>query len=122
MKKVLFIVIICLSFSLVLADWSDNPSEPNLIAGFASEQVLPKVAITRNGNTYISRFDNNDGGYNLYLNLLNYDGNSLWANPDGLLISNHPQATSLTEYAMTTDDEGNAIIAFRIFVILRCTI
>jgi len=113
MKKVLFIVIICLSFSLVLADWSDNPSEPNLIAGFASEQVLPKVAITRNGNTYISRFDNNDGGYNLYLNLLNYDGNSLWANPDGLLISNHPQATSLTEYAMTTDDEGNAIIVFQ---------
>ncbi len=113
MKHIVLIIIACCFAAGLFAEWSVDPAAPNLIAGFAGEQVLPKVAIAPQGNTYICRFDNGDGSYKLRLNLLDIHGNPIWTNSEGLLVSSHAQMTWLTEYDLDVDADGNAVIVFQ---------
>ncbi|HNT52766.1 MAG TPA: hypothetical protein PKH19_05135, partial [Candidatus Syntrophosphaera sp.] len=113
MKNSIAFVLVWLAVTGLCAQWSVDPQNPNLIAGFPAEQVMPKVAICDNGNAYICRFDNNGGSYKVYLNLLAADGTPAWTSPQGLLISEHNQMTWLTEYDLTVDNDGNAVIVFQ---------
>lgn len=113
MKNLVFTILACLLAAGVFAQWSTDPTAPNLIAGFPGEQVMPKTAVAENGNVYICRFDNNGGAYKVYLNLLSPQGVPLWADPNGLLISEHTQMSWLTEYDLTVDNDGNAVIVFQ---------
>lgn len=113
MKMFLTVFLLCVfSFSL-WAQWSTDASIPTLISGFTGEQVMPKVAITTEGNTYICRFDNQNGAYQVFLQLLSPSGIPLWTLPTGVLVSAHPQMTWLTEYDLTVDQNSNALIVFQ---------
>jgi len=108
-----FTVFLLLIFCAVTG-YSQWPSDPNLnlmIADTTGEQDLPKSVACPDGSTYISWFDNRGGGYAVYMQRLNADGVKLWGS-QGLLISNHPQNSSLVDYDLTCDAQSNAIVVF----------
>ena len=95
----------------VLCQWSNNPSLNTKIIDTVGMQVLPKVAVNTNGESYISWFSQADtlSNFDIYLQRLDADGNKLW-NDDGLLVSNHPTWTWVTDYDLTIDTDGDAIL------------
>lgn len=112
MKKRIFtyLMLICSPF-LLLAQWSDNPMLNTEIIDTTGDQVLPKVVVNAdNGESYISWFSNSgDGNYNVYMQRLDVNGNKMWAE-DGILISNHPTMSWVTDYDLVIDNDGCAIL------------
>jgi len=108
----LFLVAALLSFPL-LGQWSQNAAFPTHIAGGDGEQVLPKTAITSDGYVYVSRFDNgSNGNYDVYLQCLDQQGVQQWGQA-GVLVSGNPSMTWLTDYDLSVDNNGNAIVCFQ---------
>lgn len=97
----------------LFGQWSQDPASPTPIAMFNAEQVIPKVAITSDGKTYICRFDNSGGGYQVYLQGFTPSGIPLWDQPAGILVSANPSMSWLTDYDMDTDQNGNAVIVWQ---------
>jgi len=97
----------------IFSQWSTDPSVNMTICDTAGEQALTKNAPTSDGGCYISWFDTRGGGniYAVYLQKLDYKGNKEFP-PNGLLISNNPQKTSLVDYDLQVDKNDNAILAF----------
>lgn len=106
----LFITLVFLSVN-AFSQWSNNPAVNLAICDTSGEQALAKIESTSDGGCYISWFDTRSGSYNLYLQRVDPMGNKLWA-PNGLLVSNNPQDTWITDYDLLVDDNDNAIIAF----------
>jgi hypothetical protein len=104
------LLLFCFS-SNSFAQWSSDPSVNLQICDVTGDQALPKVASTSDDGCYISWFDNRNGSYAVYLQRLDHLGNKLW-DPNGLLISNNPQSSSLVDWAISTDDQNNAIVTF----------
>jgi len=82
-----------------------------MICDLNGEQALAKIDMTSDGGCYISWFDTRSGAYNVYLQRLDPLGYKLWA-PDGLLISNNPQDTWITDYDLICDQNDNAVLVF----------
>ncbi|MBU1637946.1 hypothetical protein KKC97_09800, partial [bacterium] len=82
-----------------------------MICDHTGEQTLPKIHATSDGGCYIVWYDHSSGNYDVYLQRLNGDGVPQWTVPCGLLISNHPQQTWITDWSMTVDLEDHCIIA-----------
>jgi len=95
----------------VFAQWPSNTSTNLQICDVSGEQVLTKIAACPDGGCYISWFDHRGSSYAVYLQKLNSLGIKQFAS-DGLLISNHPQNSSLVDYDLICDDNNNAVIAF----------
>lgn len=95
----------------VFSQWSSNPETNLQISDPSGEQVLPKIANTADGGTFIAWFDNRSGSYAVYLQKLNAAGVKQFA-ADGLLVSGNPQSSSLVDWDMISDDDNNAIIVF----------
>jgi len=93
------------------AQWPSDPMENHAISTMAGEQAIPKVATSTNGITYMAWFSN-EGNYNVRLQKLDVFGNILWED-GGLLISDHPAMTWLTEWDMTIDYADHAILTFQ---------
>ena len=110
MKKY-FLISILLIFNSVFAQWSTDPNVNLMICDVAGEQALAKIAMTSDGGCYISWFDTRSGAYNVYLQRLDPLGYKLWA-PNGLLISNNPQDTWITDYNLICDQNNNAVLVF----------
>jgi hypothetical protein len=111
MKAKLMLLFFLFGSALIYAQWSTSSYNPTLIASDTGEQVLPKVAVHTNGNTYISYYDNSSGGYKLWIKLLTSTGEPAWQNPvqcGGAVFD-----TWLTDYDLCVDQEGNAIVAFQ---------
>lgn len=105
------LVLLFLFSSIAFSQYFRVPDGATRVADTTGSQVLPKIAALADGGCYISWFDNRGKGYAVYLQLLNADGEYQF--PDqGLLISDHPQATSIVDYDLKADKDGNAIIAF----------
>ncbi len=96
----------------VLAQWSSDPAVNNGIAITAGEQAIPKVATSPNGITYIAWFSNESGNYNVRLQKLNVFGEIQWEE-GGILISDNPAMTWLTDWDMTVDQVDCAILTFQ---------
>ncbi|MDY0152140.1 MAG: T9SS type A sorting domain-containing protein [Candidatus Cloacimonas sp.] len=112
MKAIVCIVLVLLACSL-FGQWSEVPAFPTYLAGGTGEQVMPKTAVTSDGMVYICRFDNSaTGNYDVYLQLLSQQGVPQWA-ANGILVSNQLSMTWLTDYDLTVDLDGNAIISFQ---------
>ncbi|NQV03200.1 MAG: T9SS type A sorting domain-containing protein [Bacteroidia bacterium] len=111
MKTTTTILFFVLAPLAVLCQWSNNPSLNTKIIDTVGYQVLPKVAVNTNGESYISWFSQQDtiSYFEIYLQRLDADGNKLW-NDDGLLVSNHPTWTWVTDYDLTVDTDGFAIV------------
>lgn len=96
----------------ILSQWSNNPSLNTKIIDTTGTQAIPKVAVNpTNGQSYFSWFNKTEANPNfeIYLQRLDASGNKLW-NDEGLLISNHPTWSWVTDYDMIADSEGDAII------------
>ncbi|MBE2281726.1 MAG: hypothetical protein IAE91_15175 [Ignavibacteriaceae bacterium] len=100
-------------FILSLPGYSQFPSTPvNLaVCDTTGDQTVPKISIRNDGGSYIGWFDNRGGSYAVYLQRLSPSGYKMWAN-QGLLISNNSQNSSLVDWDMITDSDGNAILVF----------
>ena len=113
MKTHFFIFVLLFNSSLFsFAQWSNDPSINNSIASAAGEEAIPKIATSENGTTYISWFSNESGNYNVRLQKLDVFGNFQWDSA-GLLVSDHPTMTWLTEWDMAIDQTDHAILTFQ---------
>ena len=113
MKRIILLLSLFLLFCGLNAQFSNSALTPTLLAGGAGEQVIPKIAICDNGNMYLARFDNLNGSYEVWMQYLDSSGNHLWQNPRGILVSNFPQMTWLTEWDLDVDSSGNAWLTFQ---------
>lgn len=95
----------------VNAQWSSDPLQNLAIADTTGDQALPKIGATSDGGCYISWFDNRSGNYSVYLQRLNSQGEAQFQDK-GMLVSDHPQQTFITDYDMTVDANDNAVIVF----------
>lgn len=93
------------------AQWQSDPDSNLAIADRSGEQVLPKIATSPDGTTYVSWFDHSSGNYDVYLQRLSPSGIELWPH-NGLLVSNHAQSSSLVEWDLIVDTAGNAVLVF----------
>ena len=100
-----------LAVSNTFAQWSSDSLQNTPIIVHSGNQVVPKIKATSDGGCYISWYDNRNGNYDVYLQRLNPQGEKLWAS-DGLLISDHPQDTWVTDYDLAVDQNDNAILVF----------
>ena len=113
MKKHLTTAIIAFLLPLMaLSQWSTNPAVNNPINTMAGEQAIPKVATCPNGDTYIAFFSNESGNYNVRMQRLDAQGNELWET-NGIMISDNPQMSWLTDWDMTVDNANHAILTFQ---------
>ncbi|MBE0647828.1 MAG: T9SS type A sorting domain-containing protein [Bacteroidales bacterium] len=95
------------------SQWSTSPLVNNQVTFMPGDQTQCYVATHPNGNTFISWFSAEAGGnYYPRIQLYDIEGNQQWAN-DGLLVSNHPSMTWITDYDMTVSSDGGCIIAFQ---------
>lgn len=107
-----YIFILLLVFSIPsMAQWSTNPAVNNVISDLSGEQVIPKVGICPDGNIYIGFFSNVSGFYNVRLQKLDSQGNELWAH-NGILISEHPTDSWVTDWDMAVDINNHAVLTF----------
>lgn len=117
MRMVLRLILILQSVLLfagggnVLAHWPNDPAENLIICNRAGEQTLAKVAATSDGGCYVSWEDHASGNYDIYMQRLNGAGEMQWED-NGLLISNRPQDSWITDYDLTADLEDNAVVVF----------
>lgn len=93
-----------------LGQWSGDTMVNLTVAGRASEQVQPKIRATPDGGAYVSWLDNFAGGYDVYLQRLDAQGNLLWPAP-GLLIADRA-VSSTQDYELAVASDGDALIAF----------
>ncbi|MCK5050667.1 MAG: T9SS type A sorting domain-containing protein [Candidatus Cloacimonetes bacterium] len=113
MKKQLFIFILILCYSaLIYAEWSSDPGVNNAICDLNGEQAIPKVVTSSVGDTYIGWFSNDSGNYDVRLQRLDQLGNELWEQ-DGIIVSDNPAMSWLTDWDMTVDDNNHAILTFQ---------
>ncbi|MHC1706874.1 MAG: hypothetical protein AB9842_05050 [Bacteroidales bacterium] len=110
-KVLVFLIIGIFTGSSASAQWSADPYSNTVILDEpGQQQVIPKIAINQDGKTYLSWFSSNaNNQFNVYMQLLDAGGNKLWAET-GLLISDHPTMSWVTDYSLTTDQDGNAIL------------
>ncbi|MCD4679555.1 MAG: T9SS type A sorting domain-containing protein [Bacteroidales bacterium] len=109
-------VILVLFFLPILlsAQWSDDPAVNTYIAGDNYEQIVPHIAVAPDGSYYISSFQSDTTvsfWYDVYLHRLDLDGNKIW-NTEGLLISDHPNKSWISDYSLITDPSNAAVVVF----------
>jgi hypothetical protein len=107
---VLLLLLSVLSLKLY-AQWSTNPATNNMICNSSGDQAIPKIAVCPNGDSYIGYFSSEAGNYDVRLQRLDYQGYLLWTAP-GIMVSNNPQNTWLTDWDMTCDASNHAILVF----------
>lgn len=105
------VVLFLLFTAFASAQWPADPDSNMMLCDRFGDQTLPKIATTSDGGCYVCWFDLASGNYDVYMQRLNADGDIQWA-PGGLLISNNPQDTWLTDYDMTVDNNDYAVVVF----------
>jgi len=111
-KQILYTLIFLLISGILTAEWSDDPAMNNAICDLTGEQAIPKAVIGPTGDTYIGYFSNDSGNYDVRMQRFDPLGNELWAN-DGIVISDNPAMTWLTDWDMIVDQDNHAILTFQ---------
>ena len=109
-NNTLLIILAMLPFGL-FAQWSDDPSVNLQITDLGGEQTIPKVAVGPDGDYYVGYFSSSEGQYDMYLQRLDNAGNPQWPG-SGILISDHPTMSWLTDWDLTVDYENHAILTW----------
>jgi hypothetical protein len=93
------------------AAWPTDPLVNLPVVDRAGEQVVPKLAATQFGSSYIGWYDNSSGNYDIWLQHLDSLGDEEWPH-NGILISDHPQNSWVTDWDLIVDSNDNAILVF----------
>jgi hypothetical protein len=93
------------------AQWPTDPAANMIICDRAGEQLLAKVAATSDGGCYVSWHDHASGNYDIYMQRLNSAGETQW-DENGILISDQPQETWITDYDLIADLDDYAVVVF----------
>jgi hypothetical protein len=93
------------------AQWSEDPSQNLAVADRSGEQTQVKIHATADGGAYVSWFDNNTGGYDVYLQRLDAAGNEQWPH-NGVLMADR-SFSSTQDYDLDVDGDGHALLTFR---------
>lgn len=109
--RILFLVFFFIGGNILFAQWVNNPMINTKICDTDGYQVMPKFAInTQTGTGYISWFSaSEDWQFDVYMNKIDKDGNLHWGE-EGILVSDNPTDTWVTDYDMIIDDENCAIL------------
>lgn len=97
--------------TLCEAQWTDDSAANTPLISMTGDQVQPKMVATPDGGAYVSWFDNRVGGFDVYMQRINADGEPQWA-ADGVLIAER-SFSSTQDYDLTIDSDGHAVVAFR---------
>jgi hypothetical protein len=112
MKKFLLLFLFISTISLsVSAQWVDDPLVNTIVNNLTGSQAVPHIAYDANGNFYVGFYSNETGNYNIRLQYFNFEGEAQWSS-DGLLVSSNAQNSWVTDWALTTDNTGNCVLAF----------
>lgn len=111
MRKAIALALLLTLPAAALGAWSSDPQVNLVIADRAGEQTVPKIAVRADGGCYVAWFDNTSGNYDVYLQRLDAAGNELWPH-NGILVSDHPQDTWITDWDLIADSAGNAVLVF----------
>ncbi|NOU48356.1 MAG: T9SS type A sorting domain-containing protein [Bacteroidales bacterium] len=95
----------------VSAQWTDDPLVNTIVNNLTGSQAVPHIAYDATGNFYIGFYSNETGNYNIRLQYYNFAGVAQWDDA-GLLVSDHTQNSWVTDWALTTDNSGNCVLAF----------
>lgn len=93
------------------AQWSSDPGTNLGIGVQPGDQNQPKLAPTPDGGAYISWLGNPGGGYNVYLQRIDADGNPQWDDATTLIADRAFSSTQ--DYGLSVDAAGHALLAFR---------
>lgn len=109
-RTVLPVVAAIACASGAIAQWTDNPAANTFVASGAADQVLPKIGAAADGSTWIGWFDNDGSGYKVKVQLLDASGAPTF--PGGLLVSDQPQQSFLTDWDLMCDSTGAVALVF----------
>lgn len=113
MKQLLIFIVMLLFLPIAgISQWSDNPGENLQITDLPGERAISKVAVSPAGDYYIGYFSQEAGNYNVRLQRLDQDGYILWEE-NGILVSDHPNMTWLTDWDLTADHDNHAILTWQ---------
>ncbi|MFK5856040.1 MAG: T9SS type A sorting domain-containing protein [Bacteroidota bacterium] len=111
MKK-LFTIALLMSFNILLfGQWSDDPLINTIVNDLSGSQAVPHIAYDASGNFYVGFYSNDAGNYDIRLQYYSFDGIAQWAT-NGIIVSNHPQNSWVTDWDLKTDNNGNCVLAF----------
>lgn len=111
MKKFSILMLMILLISLIYGQWSNDPALNFKVTNSSYEEVIPKVAYGPNGDVWVSWFSSENGNYNVRAQKFSFNGVPSFA-PEGILVSNNPQMSWLTDWDMKVDSQNNAILSF----------
>ena len=94
-----------------LAQWSSNAAVNLAVANRTGIQDQAKIRPTSDGGCYISWYDNSAGGYDVYIQRLDRNGNEQFAH-NGVLVADR-SFSSTQDYGLAVDANDNAIITYR---------
>lgn len=113
MKKLYLLILgLLITVGSLNAQWSTDPAENLKISGQIGDQVIPKIRLAPDGSYFVGYFSLVSGSYNVRLQRFDSYGNKLWAD-DGLLVSDHPSMSWLTDWDMAVDLDGHAILTWQ---------
>ncbi len=103
-----FLLPVCI---VATAQWT-TPNVNTRVSGAGSvEAATPMSAPGPDGSTYITWFEG-ASDYRLMMQRLDADGVALW-DAGGIVVSDEPQNSALFRFDFTSDNAGNAIVAFQ---------
>jgi hypothetical protein len=111
MKKIYILCLLCISFSLLKAQWTDNTSANTIVANKDASDI--QTANTNDGRTWIAFYSQNGSNYDMRVQLLDADGNRQFGN-DGLLVSDKNSGSATYVFNVCVDKDNNLIIAFQV--------
>lgn len=94
------------------SQWTNDTTMNTPVRDTAGAMTPLQSPAPLNG-TYITWFEYDSiSNLALHMQLLDSNGYYTWA-PEGIVVSDYPQSSSLSYYDLKTDDDGNAIVAFQ---------
>ncbi len=112
MNKIILLVSTLLLCVGLFAEWSTDAFNPSQISTLNDFQVKPKVSICNDGAVYTAwvEYDWSLANFNIVLQRLNQQGINQWQTP--ICVTSHPSQTSLLDWELLSDNDGNAILAY----------
>lgn len=108
----LFVAVLVLVPLVAAGQWPADPAVNLPLADGPMQQVVPHLSPTSDGGCYVGWYDTPGlGEYRVLLQRLSPSGEELFPH-NGLVVSDHPSDTWVMDWALLTDRNDNAIVAF----------